>query len=108
MKNQLQQKQISKKTIAYDYIRKNILDGTFTPGYRLVIDKIKKELKISSIPVREAIQQLQAENLIDIVPYSGAVVKMIDEKGYEELQAISALLEVMLIGRLLIIYLVKI
>lgn len=83
----------NKKEQAYTYMRDNIRNGVFSPGYRLVIDKIKKDLNISSIPVREAMQQLQAEKLIEVIPYSGAVVKMVDEKDYEDLQTISAVLE---------------
>ncbi|MEN6411847.1 MAG: GntR family transcriptional regulator [Veillonellales bacterium] len=91
--NNTTKKRISKKEQAYGYIRTNILNGTFGPGYRIVIDNIKKELDLSSIPVREAIQQLEAENLIQVIPYSGAVVKMIEEKDYEENQTVLAILD---------------
>ncbi|SDF29872.1 GntR family transcriptional regulator [Sporomusa acidovorans] len=91
--NNTKNKRISKKEQAYEYIRTNILNGTFGPGYRIVIDNIKKELALSSIPVREAIQQLEAENLIQVIPYSGAVVKMVDEKDYEENQTLLAILD---------------
>ncbi|MGE1062171.1 GntR family transcriptional regulator [Megasphaera paucivorans] len=84
---------ISKKKIAYEYIRVNIFDGTFGPGYRLVIDQIKKKLHLSSIPVREAIQQLEAENLVQIIPYSGAVVKLVDKSEYTEIQTMLAILD---------------
>ena len=88
-----EKKRISKKGQAYEYIRTNILNGTFGPGYRIVIDNIKKELDLSSIPVREAIRQLEAENLIQVIPYSGAVVKMVNEKDYVETQTLLAVLD---------------
>ena len=86
-------KRISKKDIAYEYIRTNIFNGNFGPGYRLIIDQIKKELNLSSIPVREAIQQLEAENIVQIIPYSGAVVKVIDKNEHAELQTLLAILD---------------
>lgn len=91
--NSTKNKRISKKEQAYEYLHANILNGTFGPGYRLVIDNIKKTLDLSSIPVREAIQQLEAENLIQVIPYSGAVVKMVDQKDYIEVQGMLAILD---------------
>ena len=91
--NETKNKRISKKEQAYEYIRTNILNGTFGSGYRIVIDNVTKELNLSSISVREAIQQLEAENLIEVVPYSGAVVKMVDAKDYEETQILLAILD---------------
>lgn len=86
-------KRISKKEIAYQYIRGNILNGNFSPGYRVVIDQIKRTLNLSSIPVREAIQQLEAEGLVQIIPYSGAVVRLVQEKDYIETQFLIAVLD---------------
>lgn len=86
-------KRISKKEIAYQYIRENILNGNFSPGYRVVIDQIKRTLNLSSIPVREAIQQLEAEGLVQVIPYSGAVVRLVQEKDYVETQFLIAVLD---------------
>lgn len=86
-------KRISKKEIAYRYIRENILNGNFSPGYRVVIDQVKRTLNLSSIPVREAIQQLEAEGLVQIIPYSGAVVHLVQEKDYTETQFLIAILD---------------
>lgn len=74
-------------------IRSRILDGTYGPGYRLVIDQIAKELQISAIPVREAIRQLEAENLILYKPNVGAVVQLYNEDEYFEVMAMLAVLE---------------
>jgi DNA-binding GntR family transcriptional regulator len=81
-----------KKKFAYDYIQKQIIDGAFGPGYRIVIDRIARELKLSSIPVREAIQQLEADGLVQIIPYSGAVVQLVNDNDYQEAMVVLALL----------------
>lgn len=82
-----------KKQEAYQFIKDNILSGNYGPGYRIVIDRVAKELKLSIIPVREAIQQLQADGLIENIPYSGAVVKQVDEVDYQEATYVMLVLE---------------
>ena len=46
---------------AYSIIRERIFNGTYVPGYRLVIDGLARELGISPVPIREAIRRLEAE-----------------------------------------------
>lgn len=84
---------VNKKQLAYDYIRSQIVNGVFGSGYRIVIDQIAKELKLSIIPVREAIRQLEADGLIQYKPYSGAIVSKINEEEYMETLAVLAVLE---------------
>ena len=45
-----------------------------TPGYRLVLGPIAKELDMSVVPVREAIRQLEAEGLVTFERNVGAQV----------------------------------
>jgi DNA-binding GntR family transcriptional regulator len=84
---------INKKNYAYDTIRSRILEGFYAPGQRIVIDQIAKELKLSIIPVREAIRQLEADGLVHNKPYSGPVVNTINEKEYLDTLCVLAVLE---------------
>lgn len=68
----------SKKEFAYDALRDTILEGQLEPGARLVIDELAADLGVSQIPVREALQQLQADGFVTIEPYVGARVTEID------------------------------
>lgn len=68
----------SKAEQAYTILRTRIMDGTFLPGDRLVIDKLGREHGISSVPWRESLRRLEAEGWVDIVPNAGAVVKTYD------------------------------
>lgn len=68
----------SKKEFAYDALRDAILEGQLRPGSRLVIDELAADLGISQIPVREALQQLQADGFVVIEPYIGAKVTEVD------------------------------
>jgi DNA-binding GntR family transcriptional regulator len=83
----------NKTQIAYEYILSRIENGLYGPGYRIVIDQIARELSLSSIPVREAIRQLEAEGWIQYKPYTGAIVSNINEKEYLETLSVLAVLE---------------
>jgi DNA-binding GntR family transcriptional regulator len=84
---------VSKHQYAYNVLRSRVLDGTYFPGYRIVIDQIAKELSLSAIPVREAIRNLEADGLIEYIPYKGAVVTQINENEYVETLTTLAVLE---------------
>lgn len=86
-------KKDSKQEIAYQIIRSRITEGIYVQGQRLVIDTLGKELNLSPIPIREAIRRLEAEGLVTIKAYSGAVVSFIDENEYYEVLSILAVLE---------------
>ena len=78
---------------AYSIIRERIFNGTYVPGYRLVIDRLARELGISPVPIREAIRRLEAEGWVEYHPNAGAQVASSDASKYEEEMAALALLE---------------
>lgn len=55
----------SKKDVAYDFLHTAILTNDLKPGARLVIDELAAQLGVSQIPIREVLQQLQADGLMD-------------------------------------------
>ncbi|QTV79348.1 GntR family transcriptional regulator [Microbacterium sp. NIBRBAC000506063] len=73
---------LSKSQQAYAWIKERIADRRFSPGYRLVLGTIAKELDMSVVPVREAIRQLEAEGLITFETNVGAHVSMVRESEY--------------------------
>src|SRR5690625_4675732 len=86
-------KNLNKRQYAYHVLRTRILDGTYVPGQRIVIDQIAKEVNSSHIPVREAIHQLESEKLIEYEPNIGAIVKGINEANYMATLEVLAVLE---------------
>jgi DNA-binding GntR family transcriptional regulator len=74
--------QQGKSQLAYEWIAARIADRTFTPGYRLVLGQIARELDVSAVPVREAIRRLEAEGLVTFERNVGAQVAMIEETEY--------------------------
>jgi DNA-binding GntR family transcriptional regulator len=74
-------------------LRGRILDGTYGPGYRLVIDAIARELHVSPMPVREAIRRLEAEGWVIYPANQGARVAPLDTRSWKEVMLTLALLE---------------
>jgi len=60
--------------MVYAELRSRILTGVLLPRERVVASRLAKELGVSEIPVREAIKRLEAEQLVTVIPNSGAVV----------------------------------
>ena len=56
-------------------LREAIISGQLKPGDRLVEARLAKTLKISRPSLREAMRQIEAEGLIEIVPNVGPVVR---------------------------------
>jgi DNA-binding GntR family transcriptional regulator len=60
--------------VVRETLREAILDGHLAPGTWLREEEIARELGVSRTPVREALQQLTAIELIEFKPHQGAVV----------------------------------
>ena len=77
-----------------DAIRSDIISGVFDAGVRLKIPDLCRRYGVSSIPVREALQQLQGEGLVVMMPNRGAIVRLVDpifvSEIYEVREAIDA------------------
>ncbi|MGG1558603.1 GntR family transcriptional regulator [Geobacillus thermoleovorans] len=74
-------------------LRKMILLRKFTPGERLIQEELAESLGVSRMPIREALQRLEIEGLIEIIPHKGAVVKEISKEDIEEIYFLRSLLE---------------
>lgn len=81
------------KQVAYDHLRRKLLDGALVPGARLSTRSIAAELGISLIPVREAISQLATEGLVEHQPGAGAFVRQPTHKELEDLYEVREVLE---------------
>jgi DNA-binding GntR family transcriptional regulator len=84
---------VSLRQRATDKIREAILSGLFTPGQRLVERDLWQSLGISRTVLREALQHLQAEGLINIIPYKGPVVATLSLQDANELYEVRGALE---------------
>jgi DNA-binding GntR family transcriptional regulator len=76
-----------------DSIRQRILNGELPPGVQLRQDALAEEFGISRIPVREALLQLEASNLVKIMPHRGAVVSGLSLEELEDIFQLRCQLE---------------
>jgi DNA-binding GntR family transcriptional regulator len=70
-----------------------ILDGTYKPGDRLKELTLARELDVSQAPVREALGQLKAANMVETVPYKGARVRIVSDTELRQAFRVRARLE---------------
>jgi len=83
----------SKAEQAYVILKTKIMDGSYGPGHRLVIDQLGREHGISSVPWRESLRRLEAEGWVDIVQNVGALVKTFDTNAWKHSIRLLARLE---------------
>ncbi|WLQ31940.1 GntR family transcriptional regulator [Streptomyces castrisilvae] len=69
---------------AFMILKERIMNGTYGPGHRLVIDQLVREHGISSVPWRESLRRLQAEGWVEIVPNVGALVATFDTDAWQQ------------------------
>ena len=60
-------------------LRTLLVEGDIAPGAKLNERELSERLKISRTPLREAIKQLAAEGLVELLPNRGAVAVALDE-----------------------------
>jgi len=77
-------------------LRRRILQGELRPGARLKIDEIAAMCEVSHMPVRVALQSLEAEGVLDVYPHRGAVIRAVDGRFVRNMMELRAAIEVML------------
>jgi DNA-binding GntR family transcriptional regulator len=82
-----------------DALRSAILQGKLRSGQALRQDEIAAEFNVSKIPVREALVQLQAEGLVDLIPGRGALVSHLSIDEIAEIYTIRRALEPLALER---------
>lgn len=78
----------TKEEYAYQTLRQAILSCELVPNEKLVIDRLSIEMGLSQIPIRAAIQRLQAEGLVIINPHSSATVAPLSPDKINEVFAL--------------------
>lgn len=78
---------------ALGLIRRFILDGVYQPGERLSELALSEKLGISRSPIREALQRLAKEGLVDLVAHRGAFVARLNPARIRALFELREVLE---------------
>jgi DNA-binding GntR family transcriptional regulator len=78
---------------AYRYVKERLLDGRYPGGLLLSENALARELGISRTPVREAFVQLEAEELLDLYPRRGALIRPVSMSEAEDVLEARLLIE---------------
>ncbi len=78
---------------AYAYVKQRLLDGRYAGGTLLSENEIARRLGISRTPVRQAFLQLEAEELLDLYPRRGALVRPVSAAEIEDVLEARLLIE---------------
>lgn len=89
------------RTVVADMLRKAIINGKMKPGTAIVEMALAEQLNVSRAPVREAIQILEGEGLIETVAYKGKRVKPLTPKEVEELYSLREQFEAFAVRRII-------
>jgi DNA-binding GntR family transcriptional regulator len=74
----------------YRSLRNAIVDGTFTPGEKLVDTELERWLGVSRTPIREAVLRLARSGLVIAKPGRSTVVAPLDTRATLQAQAVAA------------------
>jgi DNA-binding GntR family transcriptional regulator len=78
-------------------VRDQILRGELPAGQRLRQADLAQSLRVSPVPLREALRGLEAEGLITFLPFKGAIVTPVTADEIEETQELMMALELALL-----------
>ncbi len=62
-------------TEVYERLLDALMDGRLGPGDRLVMDRLAEELDVSRTPVRDALQRLNREGIVELADRRGYIVR---------------------------------
>ncbi|HUN91166.1 MAG TPA: GntR family transcriptional regulator [Burkholderiaceae bacterium] len=85
---------------AYQDVKQAIFDFRLMPGERFSETDLAAQLRISRTPLRQALQRLEREGFVSIVPKSGCRVAPIDFDKFDELYELRILIECDAVRRL--------
>jgi DNA-binding GntR family transcriptional regulator len=70
-----------------------ILSGKISPGQRLNETHLAVDFRVSRTPIREALQQLQEQGLVESIPRRGMFVVSLDNEDVQKINSLRLILE---------------
>lgn len=80
-------------TIIYEQLLHAIVEGRLFEGERIVESKLAQTFNVSRPPIREALQMLELEGFINLVPYKGYFVTPFTIREVRETLEVKAMVE---------------
>lgn len=82
-------------------LRQAFLDGTLKGGDRIIQEDWADKLKVSRMPIREALTQLEAMGMVKMIPHKGAIVNSLTKEDIEEIYSMRMTLEGLVVEKAL-------
>jgi len=86
------------KDTLVENLRDEIIKGQLSPGQKLRQEELAAHFGVSTMPIREALRELEAEGLVTITPHRGAVVTRLTAEDLQDIYDIRTNLEEMATG----------
>ncbi|MCL6456884.1 MAG: GntR family transcriptional regulator, partial [Gorillibacterium sp.] len=84
----------------YHLLKQMILNRDFVSGQRLDLNDLSQRMNISRTPLKEAVNRLALEGLIEVKPRSGTFVASLSTKDIDEVTEIRLMIETWCISQL--------
>lgn len=85
--------------VAYMSVKKDITEGVLVPGQKIITRELHERYGISETPIKQALNRLITEGLVESTPRKGVRVKDIRWEEIEELWDIREMIETYYAGR---------
>ena len=83
----------SLKSMVYDTLEKMIVQCQLAPGQKLTEEELARSMDISRAPIREALNMLDRDGFVKIIPRKGAVVTEVNDEEAREIWRCRMVLE---------------
>lgn len=84
---------VSLRQQVIERLRDAVISGSLSPGQRLTERELTDSLGVSRTVIREALRQLEAEGLIEVIPNRGPVVRTLTADEAKDIYRIRAVLQ---------------
>lgn len=79
--------------VAYDKIRSDLSMNVLKPGQKIIFQDLVKRYEISETPIKQALNRMVVEGLVESIPRRGMRIKPISVQDYNEIMDIRYMLE---------------
>lgn len=83
----------SLKKLVYESMQRMIIQGKLAPGSKLTEEELARTMNISRAPIREALNMLDRDGFIKIIPRKGAVVTEVSAEDAKDIWKCRLVLE---------------
>ncbi|MGE5606830.1 MAG: GntR family transcriptional regulator [Bacteroidota bacterium] len=87
--------------VAYKALKKDITERVLVPGEKIILREVNERYGISPTPIKQALNRLIAEGLVESIPRRGIRVRVIKGEEIAELMDIRLMIETYYIQRII-------